>query len=98
MARCAAIGSDDGPLITCRMDLAIRGQHLDGNLQHYRVDVVAPDSVRSIVVRVVGIDRRGQNRSGSVTEIHRVEERSEVDKERIVRGSSPDAKSPGQFA
>ena len=50
-----AVGSDHGLLVARWMDLAVDGQHGDGNFEHDGVHVEARDRIGSIVVSVVCI-------------------------------------------
>ena len=76
--------------------LAVHRQHRDGNFQHNGIDVVAADGVGSIVVGIVSIDRRRQNRTDSPAEIQRVKRSPQVDEEWVIRGSGPYADSVAQ--
>ena len=89
-------GSNYGLFLIGVVELAIDRQHGDGNFQHHRVDVEASHRIGRVIVRVVRVFCGRKYAAYSHSEVQSIESRAQIDEERVIGRSGPNAQVVAQ--
>src|SRR5206468_9449556 len=88
-----SVCTDDGFFVAGPVSFSVHSQHGNRNFQYDGVNVETGNSIRRVIVGIVGVDSGAQNSSHTHPKVERIESRAQIDIERIVDGSCEYANS-----